>query len=48
MDQSRFFHGTVDDVHRSLHVPLLVRVLDAEDEIPALMLGDQICVKRGP
>ena len=47
MDESRLLKGSVDDVHGSLHISFLVRILNAQDEIAAFMLGDQIRIQRG-
>ena len=38
--------GVVDDLRRALHVALLVGVLNAEDEVAAHLLGEEIPVER--
>ena len=45
-DQPCLFKGAVDDLHGSLDLTDLVRILDAENEITALVFGDEIGVKR--
>ncbi len=39
--------GIIDDVHRSLHVPLLVGVLDAQDEDTILGFGGEVGIQGG-
>ena len=46
MLQASFLHGTVNDIDCALHIALLVSILDTEQEISVLMLGNQICVQR--
>ena len=46
-DQPGLPQGVVDDIHRPLHVPLLVGVLDAQQEGASLVLGGEVGVKSG-
>ena len=48
VQKPRVLQRAVNDVHRSLHIPLLIRILNAKDKIPALVLRNQIGVKRRP
>ena len=48
VDKPGLFERPVYDIQSTLHEPLLVCVLDAEDEIASRMLRDQIGVQRGP
>ncbi len=45
--QAALGHGTVDDVHRTLHQTALVGVLDAEDKRAAVRAGDEPGIQRG-
>ena len=44
-DQACIGQGTVDDIDGTLHLTDLVRILDTEDIVAALMFGDQIGVQ---
>ena len=48
MGQAALGHGAVDHVHRAVHIAALVRVLNAQDEIPAMRPGDQPGIQRRP
>ena len=45
MDQACLCQCAVDNVLGALNVALLVCILDTENEISALVLRDQVCVK---
>ena len=45
--QAAGVHGALDDLHRVLHFPFLIGVLDAQDKFPSRMAGDQIGVQGG-
>ena len=47
MNQPRALQGIVDDLLGAFHIAFLVRILDAKQVIAALMLGNQVGVKRG-
>ena len=40
-------HGALDDGDSVLHLPLLVGVLDAQDELALIVTGDQVGVEGG-
>ena len=40
-------HGALDDGHGVLHLPLLVGVLDAQDELALIVAGDEVGVEGG-
>ena len=46
VSQAALGHGAVDHVHRAVHIAALVRVLDAEDEIPAVGPGNEPGIQR--
>ena len=45
--QPGVFEGVVDDLHGAVHIALPVRVLEAQDELAPLLLGEQVGVERG-
>ena len=48
VDQACFLQGTVDDLCGSLHIPLLVRILDPKQKIAPFMLRNQVRVESRP
>ena len=48
MDEAGLLKRPVYDIHSAFHIALLIRILDTEDKIPALMLRDQVRIKRCP
>ena len=46
--ESRFPERTVNNLHRSVHITLEVRVLYAQNEFTAVFTRKKPCVKRGP
>ena len=44
MHKAGSLHGTIDNIHGSFHQTFLVGILDPEDKVSSLMLGDQICI----
>jgi len=47
-DEPRLLQGPVDQLHGALDDALLVGVLDAEDEVPVVLLRPEVGVKRRP
>ena len=45
---TKILERAVNDLQRSLLETLLIGILDPQDEIPALMLGNQVCVQGSP
>ena len=39
-------HGLVDEIHGTRNLALLIRVLNAQDELAAVLAGKQIGIKR--
>ena len=46
-DQAGFLQGVVDDIHRTLDIPLLVGILNAQDELAAVAARPEIGIQRG-
>src|SRR5699024_5567826 len=46
MDKSCLLQSMIDNLQGSFHETFLVRILDSENKVTALVLCDQICVQR--
>ena len=48
LDQAGVRHRALDDINCAFHIAALIGVLDPQNKIAVLVLGDQVCVEGSP